>query len=64
MDELLKIPPVNFLNEIALATEDRVYAANASNFEGAFQNIVNELKKQYVIGFYPTNVEGGKSVSD
>ncbi|MCW5962158.1 MAG: VWA domain-containing protein [Pyrinomonadaceae bacterium] len=60
MNELLKIPPFDFLNEIALATGGRVYAADGSNFDTAFKNIADELKKQYVIGFYPTNPEGGK----
>ncbi|MCW5962157.1 MAG: VWA domain-containing protein [Pyrinomonadaceae bacterium] len=60
MNELLQIPPFDFLNEIALATGGRVYAADGSNFDTAFKNIADELKKQYVIGFYPTNPEGGK----
>ncbi len=53
MNELLKIPPVDYLNSIALATGGRVYAAESSNFQGAFQSIAEELKKQYVVGFYP-----------
>lgn len=59
--ELVKIPPVNFLNSLAVMTGGRLYVANGSDFRGAFQSIAAELKKQYVIGFYPTNTEGGNS---
>lgn len=61
MQQLLNIPPVDFLNTIALATGGRVYAADASNFKGAFQSIAEELKKQYLVGFYSKDSEGGKS---
>lgn len=53
MNELLKIPHIALLNTIATSTGGRVYAAEGSNFGGAFQQIADELKKQYVIGFYP-----------
>ena len=32
------------------------------DLETAFQSIAEEMKKQYLIGFYPMNSEGGKSV--
>lgn len=61
MQQLLNTPPVDFLNTIALATGGRVYAAGADNFKGAFQSIADELKKQYLVGFYPKDSESGKS---
>ena len=58
MDELVKKSPVDFLNTIAISTGGRLYAADADNFSGVFQKIADELKKQYLIGFYPKD---GKS---
>lgn len=63
MNELLKTPPVDFLNTIALTTGGRVYAAGATNFQEAFQKIADELKKQYVVGFYPKDSENTKSTN-
>ena len=59
--ELIKTPPVKDLNSIAVATGGRLYAADGTDFSIAFQNIAAELKKQYVIGFYPANTENGDS---
>lgn len=58
-DELVKITPVNNLQSIAVATGGRLYVADGQDFSTAFQNIAAELKKQYVIGFYPENTESG-----
>lgn len=57
--EFVKLPPVEYLNSIAEATGGRLFVANGSDFSTAFQNIADELKKQYVIGFYPENTESG-----
>ena len=57
--DLVKIPPVNNLYSISLTTGGRLYVADGSDFSTAFQNIAAELKKQYVIGFYPANTETG-----
>ena len=58
-NELITTPPVNGLHSIAVATGGRLYAADGTDFSIAFQNIAAELKKQYVIGFYPANTENG-----
>ena len=62
LDELLKVPvlEVAFMNRLATDTGGRLFAGEADNFEGAFQRIVDELKKTYVLGFYPTNTDEGK----
>ncbi len=59
INDVLEIAPFKPLKDFAAVTGGRVYVADGDDFKGAFQNIANELKKQYVIGFYPTNAEGG-----
>lgn len=61
MQQLLDRPPIDFLNTMALSTGGRVYAANGDNFANAFQSIADDLKKQYLVGFYPKNTEDGKA---
>ena len=48
------------MNRLATDTGGRLFAGEADNFEGAFQRIVDELKKTYVLGFYPTNTDEGR----
>lgn len=57
--ELVKVSPVDRLYSMALTTGGRLYVADGSDFTTAFQNIAAELKKQYVIGFYPSNTNSG-----
>jgi VWFA-related protein len=63
LNDLLGLPIYSIIKNFAEITGGRVYAAEASDFQRAFQGIADDLKKQYVIGFYPTNAEGGKSAS-
>jgi VWFA-related protein len=60
MNELKKRPHVDFLDEMAILTGGRLFAAGLENFQGAFQQITEDLKKYYVVGFYPTD-EGASS---
>lgn len=53
--------PIEMLELLADGTAGRFYAKEASNLKEAFQSIAEELKKQYLIGFYPQNTESGKS---
>lgn len=53
--DLIKVYPVSYLNMLAVMTGGRIYASEGSDFGIAFQNIAEDLKKQYVIGFYPTD---------
>ena len=53
--------PVEMLELLADGTAGRFYAKEASNLKEAFQSIAEELKKQYLIGFYPQNTDSGKS---
>ena len=62
MQQLLNKPPIDFLNTIALSTGGRVYAVGATDFQKAFQSIANELKKQYLIGFYPKDSKSNNIV--
>lgn len=48
------------MNAIADGTGGRLYPSNSKDFKKIFQNIADELKKQYLIGFYPQEVEAGK----
>lgn len=61
LDELLNYAP--YMRYCADLTGGRVFSADTSDFSTAFQKIADELKRQYVIGFYPTNAEGGKSAN-
>lgn len=61
MNELVKLPFIDFLNKISVTTGGRFYAANGDDFSEAFQKIADELKKQYLIGFYPKDTENTKS---
>lgn len=48
------------MNQFSLASGGKTYDASETNFKTAFQNIADELKKQYVIGFYPTDEKKDK----
>lgn len=50
--DLVKYPPFDHMHEIARVTGGRLLFADGDNFETAFQSIADELRKQYVIGFY------------
>lgn len=45
--------PVEMLELLADGTAGRFYIKEASNLKEAFQAIAEEMKKQYLIGFYP-----------
>jgi Ca-activated chloride channel homolog len=49
-----------FMNVIADTTGGRLYPSDSKDFKQIFQKIADELKKQYLIGFYPQEVEAGK----
>jgi hypothetical protein len=57
-----KRPPlVKFLEIFAEETAGRFYEKEATKLKEAFRSIAEELKKQYLLGFYPYNSESGKS---
>ncbi len=62
-EQLLSLPGIDYLNGMSVSTGGRVVVADTRDFSTAFQNIADELRKQYVIGFYPTNAEGGRSAN-
>lgn len=64
IDELVKMRPLDTVNSMAQVTGGRFLAAGASDFKTAFANIVQELRKQYVIGFYPPDpsLEGAYNI--
>lgn len=53
--------PVAMLEYLAQGTAGRFYEKDAGNLKEAFEGIADELKKQYLIGFYPQNAERGRS---
>jgi Ca-activated chloride channel family protein len=59
--ELMMVDSLNHMNALALATGGRLYAADGSDFRASFQKIAAELKRQYVVGFYPINTESEAS---
>lgn len=60
-EELTKVEPVKYLHSLAAATGGRLLVAEADDFELAFQQIADELRKQYVIGFYLDAAGNSKS---
>lgn len=52
------ISPFENLKVLADLSSGRLYQKEAKNLKEAFQDISTELKKQYIVGFYP--VETGK----
>jgi VWFA-related protein len=50
-----------FLHKIADLTAGRLYETEVDDLDKAFENIAEELRKQYLIGFYPEkDDQGGK----
>lgn len=52
---------VDFLEQLATVTAGRVYRKDAADLSEAFEAIAEELRRQYLIGFYPENIEAGKA---
>lgn len=52
---------VNILQIFADETGGRLYEKDATKLKEAFVSISEEMKKQYLIGFYPQNTERGKT---
>jgi VWFA-related protein len=53
--------PIEMMEFLAEETSGRFYEKDVSNLREAFQSIAEELKKQYLLGFYPENSSGGKA---
>ncbi len=49
-----------FMKLLGVITGGRTYENIAEDFQKIFQNIADELKKQYVVGFYPSSISDGK----
>jgi Ca-activated chloride channel homolog len=49
-----------FLQEMADVSAGRFYEKEIKDLSKTFEAIAEELRKQYLIGFYPENVENGK----
>jgi hypothetical protein len=47
---------IEILEILAQETTGKFYEKDASNLKEAFQSISEELKKQYLLGFYPQNI--------
>ncbi|MFT3745887.1 MAG: VWA domain-containing protein [Pyrinomonadaceae bacterium] len=61
-DELYKQPSTDALNKIAIKTGGRLILAGKDvDFNSAFQAVGDELRKQYILGFVPSNVEDLKA---
>ena len=53
--------PIEMLEFLADETAGRLYEKDAENLKEAFQSIAEELKNQYLLGFYPQNTDTGNS---
>lgn len=52
---------IKILQILAEETNGTFYEKESTKLKEAFQGIAEDLKKQYLIGFYPENSENGKS---
>lgn len=52
---------IKFLQILAEETTGKIYEKEATKLKEAFRSIAEELKKQYLLGFYPENTERGTS---
>jgi VWFA-related protein len=55
---------IEILEILAQETAGRFYEKDAANLSEAFESIAEELKKQYLIGFYPQDTETETSPGD
>lgn len=55
---------IEILEILAQETAGRIYEKDAANLKEAFQSIAEELKNQYLLGFYPNNSGTGKSLGN
>ena len=55
---------IEILEIIASETTGRFYEKDAANLKEAFQSIAEELKNQYLLGFYPRDTERGKATGN
>ncbi|MEP6900650.1 MAG: VWA domain-containing protein [Actinomycetota bacterium] len=51
---------IAFLQKLADLTAGRFYQKDVTDLTAAFEAISDELRKQYLVGFYPEKVEAGK----
>lgn len=51
---------IEFLENISDVTAGRFYQNDITDLNTTFSLIANELRKQYLIGYYPENIEDGK----
>jgi len=57
--DLIRNTPVGTLNDVASYTGGRLLIADRHDFGPQFQTIMEELKKMYVLGFYPEESSDG-----
>lgn len=55
---------IEILEIIAQESSGRFYEKDAANLKEAFQSIAEELKNQYLLGFYPQDTDNGKSTGN
>lgn len=55
---------IEILQIIAAESSGRYYEKDAANLKEAFQSIAEELKNQYLLGFYPQDTDNGKSTGN
>jgi len=51
---------IDFLQEMADVSAGRLYQREIKDLSKTFEAIAEELRNQYLIGFYPENIESGK----
>ena len=54
---------LRFMDTLGPTTGGKLLESKSHDFKASFQNIADELKNQYTLGFYPANTGDGKSHS-
>jgi hypothetical protein len=54
--------PIELMEFLAEESNGRFYEKDVANLKDAFQSIAEELKKQYLLGFYPQSRGNGGSL--
>lgn len=60
LEFLINSTPVRVLNEMASYTGGKLLVADGKDFTPQFRTIMDELKKMYVVGFYPEESGDGR----
>jgi VWFA-related protein len=64
LQDLVYSPPGSWMNALALQTGGRLLiTGDNKDFQKAFESVAEELRRQYVVGFYPSGATKPKNIA-